>query len=92
MKISDKWLRTYLETDLSAEKLGVILTDLGLEVEGIDPYESVKGSLNGVVVGKVLTCEQHPNADKLKVTTVDINTGTPLNQIKYTVFHRHYYS
>ncbi|MDE5491566.1 phenylalanine--tRNA ligase subunit beta [Elizabethkingia meningoseptica] len=79
MKISDKWLRTYLETDLSAEKLGVILTDLGLEVEGIDPYESVKGSLNGVVVGKVLTCEQHPNADKLKVTTVDINTGTPLH-------------
>ncbi|HFK5553166.1 phenylalanine--tRNA ligase subunit beta [Elizabethkingia anophelis] len=79
MKISDKWLRTHLETDLSAEKLGIILTDLGLEVEGIDPYESVKGSLNGVVVGKVLTCEQHPNADKLKVTTVDINTGTTLH-------------
>ncbi|KAF5271445.1 hypothetical protein FQR65_LT17602 [Abscondita terminalis] len=52
----------------------------GLEVEGIDAYiESVKGSLNGVVVGKVLTCEQHPNADKLKVTTVDINTGIPLH-------------
>lgn len=54
MKISDKWLRTHLETDLSAEKLGIILTDLGLEVEGIDPYESVKGSLNGVVVEKCL--------------------------------------
>ncbi|QCX53949.1 phenylalanine--tRNA ligase subunit beta [Elizabethkingia sp. JS20170427COW] len=79
MKISDKWLRSYLETDLATEELGVILTDLGLEIEGIDTYESVKGSLKGVVVGKVLTCEQHPNADKLKVTTVDVAGENPLH-------------
>ncbi|HPZ25561.1 MAG TPA: phenylalanine--tRNA ligase subunit beta, partial [Kaistella sp.] len=55
------------------------LTDIGLEVEGIEKYESVKGSLEGIVVGKVLTCEQHPNADKLKKTTVDVGNGKILN-------------
>lgn len=78
MKISDKWLRTFLDTDLSSEKLGIILTDLGLEIEGIENFETIKGSLKGIVVGKILTCEQHPNADKLKVTTVDIGGERPL--------------
>lgn len=72
MKISGNWLKDYIKTDLSAEKIGQYLTDIGLEVEGIENYESVKGSLKGIVVGKVLTCEKHPNADKLKKTTVDI--------------------
>lgn len=78
MKISDQWLRDYIETDLTPEKIGVILTDLGLEVEGIDHYESVKGSLQGIVVGKVLTCSPHPNSDHLHITTVDIAAGEPL--------------
>jgi len=72
MKISYNWLKQFLKVDWEAERTGELLTDLGLEVEGIETVESVKGSLDGVVIGKVLTCIQHPNADRLKVTTVDI--------------------
>lgn len=79
MKISNNWLKDYIKTDLKPEKIGEYLTDIGLEVEGIDKFESVKGSLEGIVVGKVITCEQHPNADKLKKTTVDIGNGKILN-------------
>ena len=79
MKISNNWLKDYIKTDLSSEKIGAFLTDIGLEVEGIEKYESVKGSLEGIVVGKVLTCEQHPNADKLKITTVEVGSGKVLN-------------
>ncbi|SFI69674.1 phenylalanyl-tRNA synthetase beta subunit [Kaistella treverensis] len=79
MKISNNWLKDYISTDLKTEKIGEYLTDIGLEVEGIEQFESVKGSLQGIVVGKILTCEKHPNADKLKVTTVDIGSGTPLH-------------
>lgn len=78
MKISYNWLKQFIKTDLKSEEAGALLTDLGLEVEGIDKYQSVKGGLEGIVVGHVLTCEQHPNADRLKVTTVDIGTGTPV--------------
>lgn len=79
MKISNNWLKDYIKTDLSSEKIGAFLTDIGLEVEGIEKYESVKGSLEGIIVGKVLTCEQHPNADKLKKTTVEVGDGKILN-------------
>ena len=79
MKISNNWLKDYIKTDLSSEKIGAFLTDIGLEVEGIEKYESVKGSLEGIVIGKVLTCEQHPNADKLKITTVEVGSGKILN-------------
>lgn len=78
MKISYNWLKEFLNIDLDVEKVGEILTDLGLEVEGIDHYESVKGSLDGVVAGEVLSCEQHPNADRLKVTMVDLGNGEPV--------------
>ena len=78
MKISYNWLKQFLDIDLEAEKVGRILTDLGLEVEGIETVESIKGNLKGVVVGKVLTCEKHPNADRLKVTTVDLGKGAPV--------------
>ena len=78
MKISYNWLQQFLKVDWEAEKTGELLTDLGLEVEGIDTVESVKGSLKGVTVGKVLTCVQHPNADRLKVTTVDLGDSTPV--------------
>lgn len=79
MKISNNWLKDYIKTDLTTEKIGTYLTDIGLEVEGIDKFESIKGSLEGIVVGKVLTCERHPNADKLSKTTVDIGNNTVLN-------------
>ena len=72
MKISYKWLQQFLQIDWEHVKTGELLTDLGLEVEGIETKESIKGSLKGVVVGEVLTCIQHPNADRLKVTTVDV--------------------
>ena len=75
MKISNNWLKDYIKTELKSERIGEFLTDIGLEVEGIEKFESVKGSLEGVVVGKVLTCEKHPNADKLKKTTVDVGNG-----------------
>ncbi|MEN8125548.1 MAG: phenylalanine--tRNA ligase subunit beta [Bacteroidota bacterium] len=78
MKISYNWLQQFLNIDLDAEIVGEVLTDLGLEVEGIETFETVKGSLKGIVVGEVLTCEQHPNADRLKVTTVDLGIGEPV--------------
>ena len=77
MKISLNWLQTFIHLPENAEQIGQWLTGTGLEVEGIERIEAVPGSLNGLVVGTVLTCEQHPNADKLKVTTVDIGQETP---------------
>lgn len=76
MKISFNWLKKYINTEISVEEAGQILTDTGLEVESIEKIEAVKGGLEGVVIGKVLTCEKHPDADKLNVTTVDIGTET----------------
>jgi phenylalanyl-tRNA synthetase beta chain len=78
MKISYNWLKQFINIDWDAEKTGELLTDLGLEIEGIDTYESVKGGLKGIVIGEVLTCVQHPNADRLKVTTVDIGADAPV--------------
>jgi len=78
MKISYNWLKQFLQLDWKADKTGALLTDLGLEVEGISNFESVKGGLEGVVIGHVLTCEKHPNADRLKLTTVDIGQSNPL--------------
>ena len=78
MKISYNWLKQFLQIDWEASKTGELLTDLGLEVEGIETRESIKGSLKGIVVGKVLTCIQHPNADRLKITTVDLGADAPV--------------
>jgi len=78
MKISYNWLKQFLKIDWEAEKTGELLTDLGLEVEGIELIESIKGSLLGIVVGEVLTCEKHPNADKLSITTVNIGEDAPV--------------
>ncbi|MCL5244729.1 phenylalanine--tRNA ligase subunit beta [Cellulophaga sp. 20_2_10] len=78
MKISYNWLKQFLHIDWEAEKTAELLTDLGLEVEGISEFETVKGGLKGIVVGHVLTCVKHPNADKLKLTTVDIGADAPL--------------
>jgi len=79
MKISYNWLKTYISTTLSPLEMGEILTQTGLEVESIEKIEAVKGGLEGVVVGEVISCEKHPDADKLKVTTV--NVGSEILQI-----------
>ena len=78
MQISYNWLKQFLKTDWTPEQTSELLTDLGLEVEGIKTYQSVKGGLEGVVVGEVLTCIKHPNADKLKITTVNVGGEAPL--------------
>src|SRR5579872_4019890 len=75
MTISYNWLCDYLPVNIEPERLSRILTSIGLEVEGMEKYESVKGGLDGLVIGEVLECGPHPNADKLKVTRV--NTGGP---------------
>jgi len=72
MKISYNWLKEYLPIELPVKELSEILTNIGLEVEGVEAFQSVKGGLEGVVIGEVLSCHPHPNADKLSVTTVDI--------------------
>lgn len=79
MKISNNWLKEYIKTDLKTEKIGEYLTDIGLEVEGIEKFENIRGGLDGIVVGKIVTCEKHPNADKLKKTTVEIGNGKLLD-------------
>ncbi|WP_335965259.1 phenylalanine--tRNA ligase subunit beta [Galbibacter sp. PAP.153] len=78
MKISYNWLKQFIQLDWETDKTAELLTDLGLEVEGVETFESVKGGLKGVVVGHVLECEKHPNADRLKLTKVDIGTGEPV--------------
>ncbi len=78
MKVSYGWLRTFLQIDEDPEEVSAILTDLGLEVEGLEEFESIPGSLEGVVVGEVLECSKHPNADKLKLTRVDLGDGEPV--------------
>ncbi|MCG8578074.1 MAG: phenylalanine--tRNA ligase subunit beta [Flavobacteriales bacterium] len=78
MKISYNWLKNYLDFDLEPEETAKILTDTGLEVEGLEKVETIKGGLEGVVIGEVLTKEKHPDADRLNVTTVDVASGEPL--------------
>ncbi len=78
MNISYNWLKQFLHLDWPAKKTAELLTDLGLEVEGISAYESIPGGLKGVVVGKVIDCKKHPNADNLKLTLVDIGQHEPL--------------
>ena len=81
MKISARWLKEYIKTDRSVDDIADYLTDLGLEVEGIHHFELVKGGLNGIVVGEVIECKKHPNADKLKLTKVKVNKKKTLQII-----------
>ena len=78
MKISYNWIKNYLNLDLPADQIASLLTDTGLEVEGIEEVESIKGGLKGVVIGKILTKIKHPNADRLSLTSVDIGLKKPL--------------
>ena len=77
MNVSLNWLKDYLKIDQSTEEICKILTSIGLEVGGYEEFEAVKGGLKGLVIGKVLTCEAHPDSDHLHVTTVDLGTGEP---------------
>src|SRR4051812_44046301 len=79
MRISYNWLNTLLPGCPSVEETAALLTAAGLEVESTERFESVKGGLAGVVTGEVVSCEKHPQADRLKVTRVDIGTGEPLH-------------
>lgn len=79
MNISYNWLKNYIDTEKSPEELSLILTDIGLEVEVLETIQTIPGGLEGLVVGEVIACEQHPNADKLKITQVDVGGEALLN-------------
>lgn len=81
MTISYNWLKQYINIDIEPEKVSKILTSIGLEVESLEKVQTIKGGLEGVVIGEVLTCEKHPDADKLSKTTVNIGKGEPLNVV-----------
>ena len=78
MILSYKWLMDYLPLPVEPDKLSLILNSIGLEVESFEDYEEVKGGLKGLIIGKVLEVSQHPNADKLSLTRVDIGLTEPL--------------
>ena len=80
MKISYNWLKQFIQTDKTPQELSLILTDIGLEVESVDKVQPIVGGLEGLLIGKVMTCVQHPNADRLRVTTVDVG-GPDLLQV-----------
>ena len=77
MNISYNWLKEYLDFNLTPEETSVALTSIGLEVGSVEEVQTVKGGLEGLVIGQVLTCEPHPNSDHMHVTTVDLGQGEP---------------
>ena len=79
MNISYNWLKDYLDFDLSPQATSDALTSIGLETEGLNEIETIKGGLEGLVIGEVLTCAPHPNSDHLHLTTVNVGDGEPLN-------------
>ena len=79
MKISYSWLKQFIQTDKTPQEISLILTDIGLEVESLEKVQAIPGGLEGLVIGEVKECSQHPNADRLRVTKVDVGTGTLLD-------------
>lgn len=77
MNISYKWLKQYVDFDMTADEVAAALTSIGLETGSVEEVESIRGGLRGIVIGKVLTCEEHPNSDHLHITTVDLGDGQP---------------
>lgn len=77
MNISYNWLKKYLDFNLSPDELAAALTSIGLETGSVEEVESIRGGLRGIVIGKVLTCVDHPNSDHLHITTVDLGNGDP---------------
>lgn len=78
MNISYNWLKEYVDFDLTPEEVSAALTSIGLETDGVEEVQSIKGGLEGLVVGEVLTCEPHPNSDHMHITTVDLGEGEPV--------------
>ncbi|MDQ7948417.1 MAG: phenylalanine--tRNA ligase subunit beta [Pedobacter sp.] len=78
MKISYSWLKQFIQTEKTPQEISLILTDIGLEVESLEQVQPIVGGLEGLVIGHVLECAQHPNADRLRVTKVDVGSGEPL--------------
>ena len=78
MNISYNWLKQYVDFDLQPEKLADALTSIGLETGSVEEVESIKGGLRGIVIGKVLTCVDHPDSDHLHITTVDLGLDEPV--------------
>jgi len=81
MNVSLNWLKKHIDFDLPIDQVSEILTAIGLEVEGVKTFETIKGGLHGVVCGHVTSCGQHPNADRLRVTTVNVGGDTDLNVV-----------
>ncbi len=81
MTISYNWLKEYIKIDIEPEKVAQILTAIGLEVESFEKHQTIKGGLEGIVIGEVLTCEKHPDADKLSKTTVNVGLPEPLHVV-----------
>ncbi|MCQ2119210.1 MAG: phenylalanine--tRNA ligase subunit beta [Bacteroidales bacterium] len=81
MKLSYNWLKDYLESDLTPVQIAEAMTDIGIEVDGVEEQEEIPGGLAGVVVAEVLTCEAHPDSDHLHITTVDDGTGAPVTVV-----------
>ena len=80
MKVSYHWLKNYLDFDLTPKEVSEILTDTGLEIEGLEKIEEVQGGLKGLIIGQVKSCSKHPDADRLKVAQVDIGTSLCLQR------------
>jgi len=78
MTISYNWLKDYIKTSLTVEEIAAVLTATGLEVEAVEKIEAIPGGLKGVVVGEVLECEKHPDADRLRITKVNLGAGEPV--------------
>jgi phenylalanyl-tRNA synthetase beta chain len=75
MNVSYNWLKEYVDFDLTPQEVSDALTSIGLEIDGLEEVQTIKGGLEGLVIGKVLTCEAHPNSDHLHITTVDLGDG-----------------
>lgn len=78
MNISYKWLKRYIDFDMTPQELAAALTSLGLECDNVEEVETIRGGLKGLVTGHVLTCIEHPDSDHLHITTVDVGSGEPL--------------
>lgn len=77
MNISYNWLKEYVDFDLTPEEVAAALTSIGLETGSVEEVQTIKGGLEGLVIGEVLTCVEHPNSDHLHITTVNLGNGEP---------------
>ena len=85
MNISYNWLKEYVNFDLTPDEVAEALTSIGLETGGVEEVQTIKGGLEGIVIGEVLTCEPHPNSDHMHVTTVNLGQGEPMVGCKHNI-------